>query len=65
MHIHAGGFPVNQSRTQEELRSNHIQLIYLKPSLFLFFELSSCFFKLVNAQKTELRSTLEEVLNDL
>lgn len=41
MHIHAGGFHVNQSRTQEELRSNNIQLIYMKLSLFLFFKLAN------------------------
>lgn len=45
MHIHAGGFLVNQSRTQEELRSNNIQLIYLKLSLFLFFKLGNAYSK--------------------
>lgn len=45
MHIHAGGFLVNQSRTQEELTSNNIQLIYLKLSLFLFFKLGNAYSK--------------------
>lgn len=50
MNIHAGGFLVNQSRTQEQLRFNNILPIYLKYCItfsLLYVHLHT--FKLVNA----------------